>query len=248
MGTTVRQLRTRSGVLMMLGACMLAMTLAMFAVPSPARADEAGGAHPLVVSQSFSKTGEVPQGLGETFSYELGCVTADAPLPKGAQGDTYSFSLDGNGSRTFGLVAGGVDPADGIAYDRPGDYDYELRCTSDASTVEGLEVDGTVWAIRVRVESDASGGLRVAAMTVKNLSTGHKPDAIAFEHRYAGQTAPQAAPREGAGDAPSVFGIKLPRAGDATWGLIQLSLVVCVVGVVLVVMGVRRRIRHRQGR
>jgi hypothetical protein len=45
-----------------------------------------------------------------------------------------------------------------------------------------------------------------------------------------------------------ILGVKLPVAGDATWGLIQLSTAICIGGAVLVVMAIRRKKKEREAR
>ena len=132
---------------------------------------------------------------------------------------------------------GGAATAGTLTYSRVGVYEYELRCVTDASGVEGLKVDETAYSVRVAIENDDVSGLRVGWIEVKNLSTEKKPEVASFEHSYVGGAVPTPAPEEPK-PQPTLFGMKLPKTGDSTWGLIQLSGLLCVMGIVAVGLGI----------
>ena len=228
-----------------LTALLLLAALVAGFVALPSRA-LAVGETLLAVSQSFSTSGSVPEGVDGSFAYELVRTDATAPLPSGSTGDTYSFSMKGDATTTFDLLIGSDPSAGALAFSRKGVYSYELRCVSDPSSASGLAVDASVYTVRVSVEDGGGSALRIGWVEIRDAA-GKKPNEVSFAHTFTGD---EATPEPGPTPTPTPDkgnGI-LPAAGDTLWGLIQLSLVVCVVGVVLVVMGVRRRIRHRQGR
>ena len=249
MSTTMRRSRGRGTVLALLGTLAFTFMLALHGAPSRAWAATDASSEPraLEVTQSLSTEGAIPEGLNTSFDYELKRMDADAtaPLPSGAQGDTYTFAMDGDASREITLSTGAAAPGD-LTFSRVGVYTYQLRCATDASATPGMTVDDTVWEITVAIENDdagndGAGGLKVGWVTVKNLSSGDKLDAIAFNHSFVGEAAPQGDPPAG----PTILGLRLPQTGDATWGLIQLSLGICVVGAIALVLGISRKHRER---
>ena len=256
MSTTMRRLRGRGTVLALLGTLAFTFMLALHGAPSRAWAATDAPSEPraLEVTQALSTEGAIPEGLDTSFDYELKRMDAAAPLPSGAQGDTYTFAMDGDASREITLSAGAAVPGD-LMFSRVGVYTYQLRCVTDASATPGMTVDDTVWEITVAIENDdagnddtenddADGHLKVGWVTVKNLSSGDKLDGIAFSHAFVGEAAPQGNPPAG----PTILGLRLPQTGDATWGLIQLSLGICVVGAIALVLGIARKRRERAAR
>ncbi|ERL06390.1 Spy0128 family protein [Olsenella profusa] len=246
MGTTTRQLRARDEVLAILGTLAFTFMLALHCAPSRAWAATDAYSEPrtIEVTQSLSKTGAIPAGLDTSFDYELRRMDATAPLPSGAQGDTYAFTMDGDASYEITLSAGTATPTGDLAFSRIGVYTYQLRCVTDASATPGMTVDGTVWEITVAIENDDEGGLKLGWVTVKDLSSGDKLDGVAFDHSFVGGETPQSNPPAG----PTILGLRLPQTNDAMWGLIQLSLGICVVGAIALVLGISRRRRERAAR
>lgn len=244
MSMTVRQSRARGTVHAMLGTLALALVLVLACAPSRAlAADAPSGARPITVTQSLSESGSIPASLDTTFTYELKGVDS-APLPRGAQGDTYTFTMDGTTSHDVALSTEPVAPDGGIAYSRVGVYTYQLRCVTDASGTPGMTVDDTAWEIQVAIENDDNGGLKVGWVTIKNLSSGDKLDDASFNHSFKGADPAQGEPQEG----PTIFGIKLPQTSDASWGLIQLSAVICVLGIAALMVGISQKRKERKER
>ncbi len=234
-----------TGLVLALLSCVATLVLAVaLAAPSVALAADANA---IAVSQSFTTSGSVPKDPSDRFTYQLTRTDSASPLPADASGDTYTFGITGDATTYLPLRAdGGAAAAGALTYSRVGEYKYELRCSTDASGVGGLTVDGKVYSVRVAIENDGTSGLKVGWVEVKNLSAqgddNPKPDKVSFEHSYAGGTAPtpeEPKPRL------TILGVKLPKTGDAIWGLIQLSGMLCVIGIVTVVLGVSSRRRKR---
>ena len=245
MGAIEDRLYARARAHALAAVCMLAMAIAIALLAAPSRAQAASVDH-FTVEQGFSKTGMVPEGLSSTFTYELTRVAGRdgvAPLPDDAKGDSYTFTLDGDTSRDIALVVGDAPTTNALAFTHAGVFSYQLRCVTDAADTDGLTVDGVVYDVEVEV-TNADDGLAVSHVVIRRESDGYKPDSASFSHSFEGQPEPTPEPAK----PIEILGIKLPVAGDATWGLIQLSAVICVGGAVLVAMAVRRKKRERASR
>lgn len=225
--------------------CMLAMAIAVVLLAAPSRALAAVVDH-FTVGQEFSKTGMVPEGLGSTFTYQLTRVAGKdgaAPLPTNAEGDAYTFTLDGDTSKDVALAPGDTATADALTFPHAGVFSYRLRCVTDPSGTEGLAVDDTVYDVEIEV-NNTNDGLAVSHVVIRRESDGYKPDAASFSHSFEGQPEPAPEPEK----PVEILGVKLPVAGDATWGLIQLSAAICVGGAVLIAAAIRRKKREREAR
>lgn len=225
--------------------CMLAMAIAVALLAAPSRALAAVVDH-FTVGQEFSKTGMVPEDLSGTFTYQLTRVAGRdgvAPLPANAEGDTYTFALEGDASKDISLALGNATAADVITFPHAGVFSYQLRCVTDPSGTDGLTVDDTVYDVEIEV-NNTDDGLAVSHVVIRRVSDGYKPDSASFSHSFEGQPEPTPEPQE----PIEILGIRLPVAGDATWGLIQLSAAICIGGTVLIGMAIRRKKKERAAR
>ena len=229
-----------------LASCLLALVASLL----PVRVALAKGPLSIDVAQSFVVTGRVPEGVDGTFEYELAAIDG-APLPADADGGRYGFALTGDATKSIALSATGSAAPERIAFDHVGEYSYRLSClgVAGSSSAEGLSVDNGTYDIRVSVQSDpgSASGLRIGWVEVRD-SKGEKPAAIAYRHSFAGAVEPGQPDRPGEKEpeGPTVLGLRLPKTGDASWGMIKLSAAICVVGVVALVVGLRgRRDRRR---
>lgn len=218
-------------------SCALLLTLtALLAGPNRALAAGVGA---LEVTQSFATSGSVPDDLDGSFTYELARTDGEAPLPPSAVSDSYSFTMRGEASMSIPLRVGADTTPGALTFSHVGTYGYELRCVTDARGVDGLSVDDATYTIRVSVENDASStGLVVGWVEIRDAA-GRKPDALSFSHSFSGD--PDAAPLPP--QQETIFGIRLPKTGDALWGLVQLSAVLFVAGMTMLVLGILRRRR-----
>lgn len=217
-------------------ALLLALT-ALLAGPNRALASGVGA---LEVTQSFATSGPVPEGVDGSFAYELARTDSEAPLPPSAASDSYSFTMRGEASTSLPLRVGSGTTPDALTFSHVGTYSYELRCVTDARGVDGLSVDDATYTIRVGIENDASSsaGLVVGWVEIRDAA-GRKPDALSFSHSFSG--GPDVAPSPP--QQETIFGIRLPKTGDALWGLMQLSAILFVAGMTMLVMGILRRRR-----
>jgi len=83
-----------------------------------------------------------------TFSYELRALDATYPLPQGAQGSVYNFTLTGSEAQQLGP----------ITFVRAGVYSYEIRSTQESA--HNLELDQRVYTVVIGVRNIAAGQLQ----------------------------------------------------------------------------------------
>ncbi len=235
-------------------ACVLVAVLALLVAPVRALADEATGAGAttaaattatteaapitsLDIKQVYSTSGQVPAAWTDgTFEYELRALTPGAPLPAGAADGIWRFTITGTADKSIALVTRAGEAAeDAINFDTVGNYEYELRCVTEA-TDEHLWMDGNWYRLTVSVENDTTGdGIHVARLVVKD-DQGTKPDHIEFDPTYKGEPAPVEPP------TPTPLG-PIANTGDANWGLATFSGILVVAAVAFIAVGfwLRRR-------
>ena len=212
-------------------ACATFVMLAALLAPMRALAAEVTS---LDITQVYTTEGAVPDEWRDgTFGYELAAVDS-APLPAGATDGRYDFTIVGNTTESIALVTrqGGTD---GISFDNVGDYEYDLRCTTQPA--DGLTLDNKTYHVTVQVENDADGdGIHVAKLVVRDAS-GLKPDSIEYDPSYKGELeSAKPTPSKGEVRQPTVFGQKLAKTGDASWGLAVFSGILLAAGVCFVVV------------
>lgn len=226
-----------------LGMLVVVLALGLAAIAGTPGIAQAATADTLDVTQSFATSGVVPEGLDKTFSYELSRTDAVSPLPAGAEGNAYAFTIEGSQTRSLPLALDGSTSADSLSFSHAGVYSYQLRCTEDGSSVQGLSVDDSVYSIRISIENAESGGLRLGWIEIKD-QTGAKPNTLSFSHSYQGSEEPAPTPTTPA-QPKTVLGMKLPQTGDSLWTLLWMSAAICAGGVVLVVVGIRQMAKRR---
>ena len=220
-------------------ACATFVMLAAFAA-APLRA-LAADIETLDIHQVYSTTGQVPEAwVDGTFEYELTAVDG-APLPAGATGDVYSFTITGTADKAIALRTRAEAAADTISFDTVGVYEYTLRCVTDASD-EHLWLDGKSYRVSVTVENDAEGdGIHVARLVVKD-DQGTKPDRIEFDPTYTGETVP---PEKPAKPGRTIFGVRLPQTSDPIWGMAVFSGILLAAAAVAITLGLWLK-RHKK--
>ena len=226
----------------------LALTLAcvalalVAALAAPGRVLAAAARSP-AVRQVSTTGGAVPAAREEpSFSYELVAVDG-APLPPDASGGAYEFTIAGSATESIGLAARRAASAGTISFESVGNYEYDLRCATQA--VDGLTLDARKYHVTVVVVNDDSGdGIHVSKLVVKDAS-GRKPDAVEFDPSYKGKPEPaKTTPSKGEAKQPTVFGQKLAKTGDASWGLAVFSGVLGAAGVAFVVVSLALKRRN----
>lgn len=231
----------------LVGALVAALALTAMA---PARA-AAASIDSLDINQVYSTSGVVPAEWQEgTFTYELQAKDG-APLPAGAQGGVYTFTMTGNSSTSIGLSAGAAAANGAISYKAVGVYYYTLQCVTQP--VEGLWMDGKTYEIAVTVENDQTGsGIHVASLVVKD-GQGAKPDKVEFDPSYKGEVVPADQPGENNAEnenehkGGTFFGMDLPETGDPLWGMMLFSGILVVAAAAVIVISVAKR-RKNSGR
>jgi len=176
MDTLVKS-KTNARLLATITLCVVAVVFAAVAGLAPSKAYAATASLSIPVSQIFSLGPESEsQGI---FSYELRRVNSDSPLPAGAVGDVYSFTLTGSQTQSIGpLVFNSVNSA----------HIYEIRSVQEPA--EGYTLDDRVYTIIIGVSRTPDGGL-VAEIRVIYLgvatdepAAANKVEEIVFEKDF----------------------------------------------------------------
>lgn len=219
--------------------CALVVAMAasfVLAAMTPSRA-LAAGIDSLDVNQVYSTSGTVPAEWQEgTFTYELQAKDG-APLPAGANGGAYTFTITGTNSTSIALATGSAADSSAISFNTVGVYYYTLQCVTQP--VEGLWMDGNTFEIAVTVENDQVGnGIHVASLVVKD-NQGAKPDKVEFDPSYKGEEAPAVQPDDNKGGETkggTFLGLDLPETGDPLWGMMLFSGILLAAAVVAIVV------------
>ncbi|MCL2745903.1 MAG: hypothetical protein FWE48_02250 [Coriobacteriia bacterium] len=157
--------------LLLVSALSVAMLVAFVGL-SPLKAHAATASLSIPVEQIFSLGPEATS--PGSFSYELRRITTGAPLPAGAIGDVYTFTLTGSQTVSIGP----------LVFDRTGTYTYEVR--SVAASAAGYTLDDRVYTIIIAVRSVAGGGLvaQIQAIYLGTAAIGNKVEYIVFEKEF----------------------------------------------------------------
>ncbi|MCL2438874.1 MAG: hypothetical protein FWC99_07390, partial [Coriobacteriia bacterium] len=156
--------------LIALCAAVVALSLVFF----PAKAQAATASISIEVQQIFNATEGVE--LNPTFDYQLVRLPnehpAPSPLPAGAVGDVYSFSLTGNETRNIGP----------ITFIHAGLFTYEVRSVSTAES--GFALDPTVYTVTIEVTNVPGGGLVARISSIQSNVSNAKDLSIVFDKTY----------------------------------------------------------------
>ena len=134
----------------------LAAVLA-FVAATPATAQAAPVSISIPVEQIFSVTPGVDD--PGTFDYVLQRLNPSFPLPAGASGDTYAFSMTGNTNRDIGP----------ITFTHAGLFDYEIMSVSPSGT--GITLDDTIYVVTIAVNNTPGGGLQARIIVATRTET-----------------------------------------------------------------------------
>jgi len=152
--------------------CCFAFALA--AMPGAAYASTASTTIP--VQQIFA----VAPGINQdgAFNYVLSRVDSASPLPAGAQGNDFAFTLTNNEQRDIGP----------ISFTNAGLFEYEIRSVSSADL--GITLDDTIFTVIIAVRNVGADGLiaeiRSIYMRAGNQAPGAKleVDSIVFSKAF----------------------------------------------------------------
>ncbi|ACV21120.1 Uncharacterised protein [Slackia heliotrinireducens] len=237
MGTVTKGIRKAATVLIVAVACALMLAGA----PSVAFGADGG----LQVSQSYSESGDVPESVTGSFDYALTATSEGAAMPEGSSGNTYAFSLDGDGASITFPVQGSGPYA--LVFEHTGVYSYELTCTSTPSA-DGMTVDNSTYTVRICVDNAADGGLQMGWVEVRD-ENGEKPDEVCYSHSFEGaepapgpepepepSPEPTPSPNPKPDSGPFHLPFNLPQTGDPVWMLIQMSGALCICAIAALVL------------
>jgi len=161
-----------SGMLSLIALCAAVVALSLVFFPAKAQASTAQIS--IEVQQIFNATQGVV--MNPSFDYELvrmpNTHSTPSPLPAGATGDVYSFSLAGNETRNIGP----------ITFTHAGYFHYEVRSVSTAQS--GFVLDPTVYTIIVRVANTPGGGLVATIAAIQSNMSEAKDLTIVFDKTY----------------------------------------------------------------
>lgn len=162
--------------------CALAALLVVMAMAIPAFAQEPTEASMPV---TIELKGDAPK-KGEDFTIQVEMVE-DSPVPAGAEGDTYKFTITGADTGEFT-----------IKFDQVGDYQYIVRqlkgknkdCTYDTSEyLVTFQVRNTMEEDGVTIDGDAEFKITAIAHPIQSEKDGEyvlgdKTYSIVFTNRY----------------------------------------------------------------
>lgn len=182
--------------------------LAAFMVPVAVYGEEPCRVN-IPVTVQVTGTG-VPE--GQSYKVKLEGITPQAPMPENSE-----ITLTGAGEVSFG----------GIEYNTPGDYQYEIRQSSEAA--EYFVYDESVYQITVRVVWDESGRL-TSMILAHNEAAGaaEKVEGLTFTNQYTripgggtpsgggGGGGPRGDGGSSSNGGPGVVGDGLTQIGDET--------------------------------
>jgi pilin isopeptide linkage protein len=162
-------------------AMMISFVMCAFLLPAgQAHAADSGAssadvASVLTITQTFTQ----PAGVGDpgTFEYTLTAVSGTdgfGNLPSGARGNTYTFSMSGDGAT--------AKPFDSIVFTHPGIFQYNLSQISGDQ--KGMTYDNTQYEITVVVTDQPDGSYAINSAVVQ-VPGRQKQSAITFRDLYA---------------------------------------------------------------
>ena len=163
----------QSRILGLFTLCVIVLIALLAAFPAKAFAASASLSIP--VEQIFGIAPGVQQ--DGVFQYELRRMDSSSPLPAGAQGDVFVFTMAGSETRDIGP----------IVFNHGGIFTYEVR--SAAQSAGNLSIDGTIYTVVIAVRN-VDGGLVAEIRTIyarspEAPSTAKlEVDHVLFEHAY----------------------------------------------------------------
>lgn len=169
----------------------------------------------LTVSQHLAyPAGE--SGLRQTWEYRLERVSAGAPMPAGAQGDTLTWSMTGDTTVSWVLEA----PAESA------DYWYRMEQVVPDGLKAGYTPDRTVYDVRLYVASNGHASVIVYQDGMKEADPAWT---VLFKK-------PAPTPQKPAGIWGTIAGV-LPKTGDMSYLVMGAAVVIAVVGTCAVALG-----------
>lgn len=147
--------------------CLMAGMCILFVQTVPVHAQTTADVK-IPVQQILKNAGKEVE--NSTFNYSLQAEEDAQPMPQGAEGQTYVFSMEGNQDQEIPLT-----------FSKVGIYSYTLKqTTQDAG--KDWRPDDMVYDIRVYVRNGENGAL-VPEVIIKN-SAKDKPAKAAFTNEY----------------------------------------------------------------
>lgn len=205
-----RWVRVAAAVLL----CSVLSGLIMFAPVRLAYAAEPDTLAIKVRQQLGYPAGE--SGLRQTWEYRLERTTAEAPLPEGAQGDVYSWSMTGDDTTSVSLVA----PTGA------GDYWYRMHQVVPKGLDAAYAPDATVYDVRVHVDAEGAASLLVYEGGVKKADPGWT---VSYQP-------PAPAPQRPSGVLGAIASA-LPKTGDVSYLVMGAAVLIAVVGACSIAAG-----------
>ncbi|MCL2438253.1 MAG: hypothetical protein FWC99_04090 [Coriobacteriia bacterium] len=159
-------------VLVVVALALIAISAALGVAPAKALA--ATNTVTIPVEQIFALSpGAVHTG---TFDYEITRLDPSYPLPVGAEGNSYRFTITGNTTESAGP----------FTFDRVGLFTYEVG--SVHAPGEGLTLDDSVFTVVIAVRNAPGGGFIAELRAIfegSNTLPGNKIEDIVFEKALA---------------------------------------------------------------
>ena len=190
----------------------------------------------LSVGQSFNVMGTTEEGFTDSREYQLSANDASNPMPGGATGGTYTFTLSGDEEHVFTTSGdGGTVSEPALYFSQAGVYEYTVEPLTAAPN-DKYSYEDTTYTVRIYVKNNPlkAGDLIVEKIVCEN-NQGEKPDYIRYHCSYTGDPAEP----EGDDDPDKDTGTK---TGD-TSGIVMWSVIFALVTAMLIILLYRR---HRE--
>ena len=205
-----RWVRVAAAVLL----CSALSWMVLFTPTQPAYAAESGALAVKVQQRLEYPAGE--SGLRQTWEYRLERATAEAPLPEGAQGDAYSWSMTGDDTTSVSLVAP----------ESAGDYWYRMHQVVPKGLDAAYAPDDTVYDVRIHVDAEGAASLLVYEGGVKKADPGWT---VFYQP-------PAPAPQKPSGIIGAIASA-LPKTGDMSYLIMGAAVLIAVVGTCSIAAG-----------
>lgn len=203
--------RVRAVSVALLCAVVFCMCLPVGARPAYA----APGALAVTVRQRLEyPVGE--SGLQQTWEYRLERVSAEAPLPEGAQGDAFGWFMTGDTVTDVQIPA----PS------RAGDYWYRMYQVQPRGLDAAYTPDDTVYDVRIHVDAKGVSSVLVYKGGMKEADPGWTPS----------YQTPAPAPQKPSGIIGAIASA-LPKTGDMSYLIMGAAVLIAVVGACSIAWG-----------
>ncbi len=221
-------------------AILAVLILSMVMLCSAHTYADTSGNVTLSVGQSFNVMGTTEDGFTNSREYQLSANDASNPMPGGASGGAYTFTLSGDQEHVFTTSGdGGAVSEPALYFSHAGVYEYTVKPLTQAPS-DKYTYEDTTYTVRIYVKNNPleAGDLIVEKIVCEN-NQGEKPDYIRYHCSYKGE-AP--VPEEDEGGDPDKG--TATKTGD-TSNIVMWAVTFALVAAMLMILLFRR---HRENK